>query len=434
MRRALMLAAATTLICGDLAAQAVPEDAQAAQVPMAYRRIPSVRVDPFRHLTIPHWGLVIAGGGVAGNNSMTFNDARALIFIADQDDLLVGDVLDALNKVPSGQGFEAGGELEGGLYLGGPFGRRFSLGVSAQGRSYGVATLDEGAVALLREGNVARDSFPLGTTGAAAIGTQELGVHALVRLGPFGSPDGMVLMLAGGGRLLKPVFYYQGASNIDSRLLATGDSVAATIGLETYEIPGDPDFALELGNSVVGDFMVRFEWPTSGLAFEAMVANVGNVTVDNAERRTWSYQVNSTRVQEVLDSLDSDPTTDGIQFRDLEIQDTGSVDVDIPTIWRFSGSAWANRILQLDVSARLATSGQLLEYPLEVELGTTWRLLRVVPLRVGLLLGGRQEVGFTAGLGIETRNLFFQVAGRSVGGFVGDARGAAGMLQLGFFF
>jgi hypothetical protein len=430
----MLMAVAATLVCGELAAQAVPEDAQAAKVPMAYRRIPSVRVDPFRHLTIPHWGLVISGAGVASNNSMTFNDARALIFIADQDDLLVGDVLDALNKVPSGQGFEAGGELEGGLYLGGPFGRHFSLGVSAQGRSYGVSTLDEAAVALLREGNVARDSFPLGSTGAAAVGTEELGLHALVRFGPIGSADGLVLMLGGGARLLKPVFYYQGASSIDSRVIATGDSVAATVGIETLETPGDPDFALELGNSVVGDFMVRFEWPTSGLALEASVANVGSLSIDAVERRTWTYQVNSTRVQEVLDSLDSDPTTDGIQFRDLEIQDTVSTTVDIPTIWRFSGSAWANRILQLDASARLATSGQILEYPLEVELGTTWRLLRVVPLRVGLLLGGRQEVGFTAGLGIETRNLFFQVAARSAGGFIGDARGAAGLLQLGFFF
>jgi len=108
--------------------------------------------------------------------------------------------------------------------------------------------------------------------------------------------------------------------------------------------------------------------------------------------------------------------------------------VDIPTIMRFSVSAWANRILQLDASARVATSGQILDYPLEVELGTTWRLLRVVPLRVGLILGGRQEVGFTGGLGIETRNLLFQIAARSIGGLMQNAHGAAGMLELGFFF
>ena len=433
MTRAALLLTAALVAGGSLHAQAVPEGSQADKVPQAYRRTPTVRIDPFRNVMVPHWGLVITGAGIAGNNSMSFREARALLFLADQDDLLVGDVLDVLNLIPAGQGFEVEGELEGGCYLGGPLGRHLSLGLSAQGRAYGVSTIDESAVALLREGNIARDSFPLGSTGGAAVGTQELGLHAVVRLGPFGGPDGMHLALGGGARLLKPAFYYQGSTSIDSRIVATGDSVGAVIGINVLATP-DVDFALDLGNSVVGDFLVRFEWPASGISFEAMLANVGNVTVNNVERKSWTYQVNTTDVQEVLDSLDSDPLTDGIQFKSLDVLDTVDVSVDIPTIARFSVTAWANRILQLDASARLATSGQILDYPLEVELGTTWRLLRVVPLRVGLILGGRQEVGFTGGLGIETRNLLFQIAARSVGGFMQDAHGAAGMIELGFFF
>jgi hypothetical protein len=434
MRRAILVAAAACLAAADLPAQAVPEGSQASKVPEAYRRTPQLRVDPFRHVMFPHWGLVISGGGIAGNNTVTFNDARALIYLADQDSLLVGDVMDALNLVPAGQGLQVDAELEGGVYLGGPLGRHLSVGLSLQGRGFGVSTVDEAAVALLRDGNAARQDFQLGDTRAVAISTQELGLHAVARFGPIGSPDGAVVSFGAGARLVKPIFYYAANTTIDSRVVVTGDSVAATVGVETFETP---DVALEasLGKDLLGDFLLRVEWPTSGLALEAMVANVGNVTVDGVERRSWSYQVTTTSVKEVLDSLDSDPATDGVQFRDLTVVDPNdTIVVDLPTIVRFSASAWANRILQLDMSARLATSGQVLDYPLEVELGTTWRLLRVMPLRVGLILGGRQEVGFSAGLGIETRNMFFALAGRSVGGFVTDARGAAARLELGFFF
>ena len=169
MTRATLLLSAALVAGGSLHAQAVPEGSQASNVPQAYRRTPTVRIDPFRNVMVPHWGLVITGAGIAGNNSMSFREARALLYLADQDDVLVGDVLDVLNLVPAGQGFEVEGELEGGFYLGGPLGRHLSLGLSAQGRSFAVSAIDEGAVALLREGNVARDSFPLGNTGGAAI-------------------------------------------------------------------------------------------------------------------------------------------------------------------------------------------------------------------------------------------------------------------------
>lgn len=433
MKRLSIVLAATLLLAGDLVAQAVPEGSRASRVPMAYRRTPQLRVDPFRHVMIPHWGLVISGGGLVGNNTVSIADARAIAFLADNDSLLVGDVLDVLSNIPDGEGFHADVEGEGGIYLGGPFGRYFSLGISAQGRAYGFGGLDEGAVRLLRDGNVAQQDFELGNSRGAALVTEEFGAHAVVRLGPLVSEDGALLTFGVGARLVQPIVYYSGSSILDSRFRVTGDSVAANVSLQTLSSI-DPEFSVDLGSNIVGDFMVRLEWPTSGLVFEAMFVNLGTVTVENLERETWEFQVNSTDIAEVLDSLDSDLATDGVQFKDFVVQDTVSQDVKLPRIIRFAASAWANRILQLDASVRLETSGEFFEYPMEGELGTTWRFINQLPLRVGVIVGGRQDLGFSAGLGLETRNLFLALAGRTISGFLDQGTGAAGRLELGFFF
>ena len=74
------------------------------------------------------------------------------------------------------------------------------------------------------------------------------------------------------------------------------------------------------------------------------------------------------------------------------------------------------------------------ESPLIVDLGTTWRFVRSLPLRAGLILGGHQGLGYSAGIAIEGRNLFFQVAGQSLGGFFQKAKGAGARLDFGIFF
>ena len=424
MKRLSIVLAATLVFGGDLLAQAVPQDAQATKVPMAYRRTPQLRVDPFRHVMIPHWGLVISGGGLAGNNTVSVADARALWYLIDNDADLYGDYLDMLVQVPDGEGFRMDAEAEGGFYLGGPFGRHFSLGISAKARSYGIGNVDDGAVSLLRDGNAALQDFALGNTKGVALGTEEFGAHAVVRLGPIASEDGVVLTLGGGARLLKPIFYYAATTTIDSRLYVAGDSVGADVTINALAST-DVDFTqLELGSDLVGDFMIRLEWPTSGIAIEAMFANLGTVTVENLELQTKTFQVSSTHITEVLDSLETD----------FDVQDTVSLEVKLPRIIRFAASAWANNILQLDVSARLKTSGTVFEYPFEGELGTTWRFIRQLPLRVGLIVGGAQDIGFSGGIGLETRNLFLTVAGRSIGGFLTEGTGVAGRLELGFFF
>jgi hypothetical protein len=424
MRRLSIFLAVTLVFGGDLPAQAVPEDAQAGKVPMAYRRTPQFRVDPFRHAMIPHWGLVISGGGVAGNNTVSITDARAMWYLIDNDAELYGDALDMLAQVPDGEGFRMDAELEGGVYLGGPFGRHFSLGISAKARSYGIGKVDDGGVSLLRDGNTAQQTFDLGNTKGVALGTEELGGHAVVRLGPLASEDGVLLTLGGGVRLVKPVFYYAATTTIDSRLYVAGDSVGADVTINALSSTDVNFTEFDLGSDVVVDFMVRLEWPTSGIAIEAMFANFGSVTVESLEQRTKTFQVASTHVTEVLDSLETDFT----------VVDTVSVELKLPRIIRFAASAWANNILQLDVSGRLKTTGTVFEYPFEGELGTTWRFIRQLPLRVGLIVGGAQDIGFSGGIGLETRNLFLAVAGRTIGGFLTEGTGVAARLELGFFF
>lgn len=58
------------------------------------------------------------------------------------------------------------------------------MGLGLQGRAYGSFRLDDGAVALLRDGNAARQEFTLGRTRGDALLTAELGLHAVRRPRP----------------------------------------------------------------------------------------------------------------------------------------------------------------------------------------------------------------------------------------------------------
>ena len=50
---------------------------QASRVDMGYRRFSSFRVDPFRHVMIPHWGLVVSAGASAENTVLIFEPTWA---------------------------------------------------------------------------------------------------------------------------------------------------------------------------------------------------------------------------------------------------------------------------------------------------------------------------------------------------------------------
>ena len=437
MKRVLMvLALAGGVFAGRAAAQTIPEGSAAMKVQSAYRRTPTFRFDPFRHVAIPHWGLVFGVGMSGENNALDAQDFGAILYLAgirtgfppkqlsNSDSLTVGDAVNAIGLVPKGLGLNGSAQAQGGAYLGGPFGSHFSLGFSAGGSGYGAFQLDDQVVSLLRDGNGGRTSFSLGTSKAGGLATAEGGAHAILRFGPVGSVDGVKVNLGFGGRYLRPVGYARAGSSIPNggNIMISGDSIQANIAIEQL-ITKDPSATMK-GSGKAADFLLRFEWPTSGLALEAEVANIGTVTIPGVERSTAQFTVKTTNLKEVSDSLNKTK---------FAVKDTISVIVTLPRIVRFTASSWANRILQIDVSTTLPVTGEF-ESPLAVDLGTTWRLLRTFPLRAGVVLGGNQGIGYTGGFAIEGRNMFFQASGQSLGGFLKKATGVGGRLELGLFF
>jgi hypothetical protein len=417
--------AAGALLAGTRgAAQTVPDGSQASKTQQAYRRTPSFRNDPFRHVSIPHWGFVFSSGASAANNALNLSDMRAVKYLSDQDSLRKADALDLINLVPRGAGLRASAQGEGGFYLGGPFGSHLSFGISARGSGYGSFHIDDQAVSLLRDGNGTGANFSLGTSKGGGLATAEGGAHAIIRLGPMGSPDGVRVNLGFGGRYLRPGFYARAGSTLSNggTILITPDSIAANVAVEELHTP-DLKQTIK-GSGHVADFLLRLEWPTQGLAIEAMVANVGKVRIPGVERRTANINVNSTNLVSVSDALDT---------ASFAVKDTIVVNATMPRIVRFSASSWANKILQLDISATLPVTGEF-DSPLFVDLGTTWRLIRTIPLRAGVVLGGNQGLGYTGAIAIEGRTMFLQLAAQSLGGFARKATGVGARLELGLFF
>ncbi|MEX0692537.1 MAG: hypothetical protein WD934_11700 [Gemmatimonadales bacterium] len=417
-----------------LGAQAVPDSSQATRVHRAWQRPTSMGLDPFRYVFVPRWGFVISSGGFGENNTLNASDLGAVMVLDDADDFRVGDALDAMSLLPRGAGAQGVGAGEAAFTLAGPIGP-LQIGLSAAGRAYGVFRLDDQAVALLRDGNGGTQEFSLGQSGGAALATVEAGAHATYRLKPLGSVDGVRLTLGAGFRMVRPVFYGAARSTVANggRILISDDSLVANVGLQLDVTPiEDSDIQDAIasgtrGSGVAADFLVRAEWPTNGFALEAMFANLGTVTVERVERSNINVNVASTRLDVVLDSLE-------VQTADSNrVRDTIAVDVTLPHMVRFSGSAWANRILQLDAIVSLPVTGDF-QTPLTVEFGSTWRFIRTIPLRAGLVFGRTQGLGYSAGFGIEGRNMLFRVSGQSLGGFMRNARGAGVQFAFGMFF
>jgi hypothetical protein len=441
MKRAALLLAVGLVAAATLQAQAVPEDSPAARVDRGYLRTPLLRMDPFRHVMIPHWGFVLSGNAVGINNTLSFADVGAIIKIEDEDELLTSDIVNIIGLIPEGSGAEGNVEAQGEVYLGGPIGGRFSIGITAAGRAYGTFLVDDDAVALLRDGNSDRQLFDVGETAGTGLGTAELGGHAVLRFGPLSSQDGAHLDIGIGGRYIRPVAYVRESAliNEQNQVLVGLDTVAATVSLDVRHTDLDSleqYLTSSIGSGFATDFLLRLSWPTSGFALEAMVANIGSVTIQDVEYESFRFNVETTSLEEFADSLDvlciycDNPAPDDVQFVTDSIAETK---VTLPRIVRLSASAWANRILQLDVAATIPAGGEF-EMPLAVDLYSTWRLVNSLPLRFGLALGGHHGIGYTAGFGVETRSFYLQAMGGSYGGLFKNARGAAGLFELGVFF
>jgi hypothetical protein len=382
---------------------------------------------------VPRWGFVFDAGAVADNNALNLRDLGALKVLNDADAVLASDLVNMIGLVQAGSEALGDGSGTGGVYLGGPFGRHVSVGLSARGQAYGSYRIDEDAIALLREGNAERQTFDVGETQGAGIGTAEFGGHLLVRLGPVGSPDGAQVSLGGGGRYLSPVAYGEQVTTLrDGPILVSGDSIAADVLLETAYTPDVcAPFACSSdiagGSGFAGDFLVRVAWPTSGLYLEGQLLNVGSLTVEGVERREMRFSVSGTDLGEIADQYDA------IRDTGFVIVDTSSVEVRLPRVVRVSAGAWANSFLQLDATASIPAGGDF-ELPLAVDLWSTWRFVPALPLRLGMVLGGTSGIGYTAGLGVETGHFHFEVLGGSFGGLFSNATGVAGRFALGVFF
>ncbi|MDH5803538.1 MAG: hypothetical protein OEZ54_00035 [Gemmatimonadota bacterium] len=430
--RIIWVLAGLGLMAGEISAQTVPDDSPAARVDIGYRRFSQFRPDPFRYTLVPHWGIVLNFGATVDNTVFQVNDVRAFKTITSLSNIYYTDIFDLITKVPPGQGIGASAQLESGAYIGGPFTKNFAIGASVQARSYGVASLAPDVVSILRDGNLVNQTYTLGESRVNALLTAEVGGHGIIRLNPLEMEDGMILALGFGVRQIRPVFYANlQATDPNGTVIVSPDSVGGSVGLNFDKTASTGAAGLQnraegaLGSSWVTDYVVRLEWPTSGVAMEAMVANVGTLTIPDVERATPSIEF---------------VTPDLVQFADsAEITllfnptDTLDVVVEMPRIVRFSTSAWANDILQIDFSGTLPITGDF-ETPLVVDIGTTWRFSSTFPLRIGMVLGGHQGIGYTAGFTTETRNSFLQVGAQTLGGWLGKGRGVGVRADLGFFF
>ncbi len=453
MRRAALVLVLALTAAGSLSAQAVPDGSAAARTDRGYRRTPLLRFDPFRNVLMPHWGFVISAGASAANNTLNLADLGALIFLGDSAKnpagMLPSDIANLISLVPTGASAQGTAEGTAGIYLGGPFGGHFSLGFSGRGMVYGSFLVDDDVVALFKEGNVERQSFLVGETGGTGLATAEVGGHAVVRLGPIASTDGMLLDIGVGGRYIRPLGYVTELAlfSEQNQVLVGPDTIAVSVGLDLRHtelfknrhslvegVEFDPQLASGFGFAT--DFLVRLSWPTSGFALEAMLANVGSVKIRDVEFETLRFNVATTNIDELADSLDlvclfcDDTVSNKIDFTPV---DTAEVTLSLPRILRLSASAWANRILQIDASATIPMGGDF-ETPLTVDLASTWRLVNALPLRFGLVLGGHHGIGYTAGVGVETRNFYLEFMGGSYGGLLKKATGVGGLFELGVFF
>ena len=439
----------------DTVARDTMPPAPRLRVQPAYRRTPHFGLDPFRNVLVPHWGLVLGVNASAANNAVNSSDIGALILLGDNDSLTAETGIDALGLVPRGAGLLGLLQAGGSLHLGGPFGGRFGLGLSAQGHAYGSFHLDDNIAALLRDGNGARQDFSLGRTRGAGLATIEGGAHAVLRFGATRNERGLRVILGVGARFLKPLAYASGRSVIsDSGVIRlTGDSIAVSAHAEsqfTYQTQDDPMSVK--GSGVANDFMLRLELPWTGVSLEAMLANVGSVKIQGVERRSlvWS-NVRAASVQQFRDvvmyrdsSFSPNPSRPGVvdtswswKLRpeyDFQVRDTAEVKVTLPRVLRLAASAWVLPMLQLDAAYTAEVTGDF-AMPAVFEAGATLRLLRWIPLRIGIIdAGSDYGSGLTGGFGLETRVLYLTVTGATYGGSFKTARGAGGRLEFGLFF
>jgi len=397
-----------------------PEDVRVEDL---YRRIPLVGGDPFAALTEGRRSLSLSTHATGENNSLGLNDLGALLLLAERDSLRPTDALDALGLVPRGDGLTGYGTGEVRLRVGLPVSSRLTVGIGLQARGYGSFRIDDDAVALLRDGNATRSEFTLGRTRGDGLVTAEAGVHTVWRAAPPDDRSSPRLTLGAGVRYVEPLFYGRALSVLEDvdPILVSGDSVRAHITLSTAR---NSSVGAQ-GIGWLGDLMARLEWPSPGVAFEAMLQDLGRVSVDRLVLRSEEVDLATTRLDDVVDVVDS---------LSLTVRDTVTADVSPPALVGLTASVWSWAPVQFDGRLLVPVGGDFDRPPPIVELLATWRPLRRLPLRSGVRLGGRGGVGVRLGVGWEAARFYVRGSGVSTGGFAGEARGLAAELDLGLWF
>lgn len=424
------IAAAGLLLGVGVAAQSVAARPAAAQqgedgsVEDLYRRTPLIGGDPFAALTVGRRSVSLSTRATGENNSLGLNDLGAILLLAERDSLRPTDALDALGLVPRGDGLTGYGTGEVRLRLGLPVGRRVTVGVGLQGRGYGSFRIDDDAVALLRDGNATRSEFTLGRTRGDGLVTAEAGVHAVWGAAHSDDRSSPRLILGAGVRYVEPLFYGRALSVLEDvdPILVSGDSVRAHITLATAR---SPSVGSTHGSGWLGDLMARLEWPSPGVAFEAMLQDLGWVSLDRLVLRSQEVDLATTRLDDVVDVVDS---------LSLTVRDTVTADVSPPALVGFTASVWSWAPVQFDGRLLVPVGGDFDRPPPIAELLATWRPLRRLPLRSGVRLGGRGGVGVRLGLGWEAARFYVRGSAVSTGGFAGGARGVAAGLDVGLWF
>jgi hypothetical protein len=90
-------------------------------------------------------------------------------------------------------------------------------------------------------------------------------------------------------------------------------------------------------------------------------------------------------------------------------------------------------MLQLDAAYTTSVTGDFAS-PATFEAGATLRLVRWIPLRVGVISAGDYGTGLSGGFGLETRVFYLDLTGATLGGGFKTGRGAGANVEFGFFF
>lgn len=404
-RHALLLAPVLALLLGGTAT------AQVGALDQPFRN------DPFQPLLRGGWSFTHYLGVGAENNTLGIGDVVALYYI--QDDFRPTDIFLVAGLVPAGEGIRFGTHDRTGITMTFPVGRYVTLGLLGGVRVLGSGQVPDDIAALIRDGNSGDEvTVNLTELGGEAFAYAEGGLSGVADVPLLPTPFGELRLLAGAGAR-----YVHSLSHV--RMGFAGDTgedsstfVLTRTGISTslnMAAPLGEEFLSEGGGGIAVDIM-------AGAALGEMaqlrlsVTDIGSADVTVAERGITSIVMNDVSFLELGSAADTVIATDTLPG---EIRS-----VALPTTFRADATFRPIRMVGLGVrlAVPLNEGAPILE-PL-YQAGVELRLLRPLPVRLGITGGGDFGTGLFAGFGLDTRAVGFDLEVGSAGGPVlADIRG-----------